>query len=61
MLCTFCGSAIPKGRGLMYVRKDGKVYYFCSSKCKRNMLELKRSGKKVKWTTHVQKRKKRKR
>ncbi len=51
MKCTFCGKEIPKGKGTLYVRKDGKVYAFCSSKCMRNMLKLKRSGKKLKWTS----------
>ncbi|MCD6549347.1 TRASH domain-containing protein [Candidatus Micrarchaeota archaeon] len=58
MICSFCGKEIPPGKGLMYVRRDGKIYYFCSSKCKRNMLNLKRSGKKTKWTEYVQKKRK---
>jgi large subunit ribosomal protein L24e len=37
------------GTGLMYVKKDGKVFYFCSSKCKKNQLLLKRDSKKQTW------------
>ncbi|MGC8631225.1 MAG: 50S ribosomal protein L24e [Thermoprotei archaeon] len=47
--CSFCGKAITPGTGITYVRNDGVVLHFCSSKCKRNMLELHRSPKKVKW------------
>lgn len=60
MLCTFCGKEIPKGKGMMFVRKDGKVFYFCSSKCRRNLLNLGRSGKKTKWTEHAKKKAKEK-
>jgi nucleoside-diphosphate kinase len=34
----------------MFVRKDGTVYFFCSSKCERNF-ELGRKGRKVKWVS----------
>ncbi|MCD6279668.1 50S ribosomal protein L24e [Candidatus Micrarchaeota archaeon] len=49
MRCSFCNKEIPKGKGVIYVRKDGKQLFFCSSKCRNNMLKLKRSGKKLKW------------
>lgn len=47
--CYFCGNAIPQGQGMMFVKNDGKVLYFCSSKCERNA-EMGREGKKKKWT-----------
>jgi len=31
------------------VRRDGTVLYFCSSKCERNMLKLRRKSRKLKW------------
>jgi len=40
---------IEEGRGIMYVKRDGTVYYFCSSKCEKNMLKLRRNPRKVKW------------
>ncbi len=49
--CSFCQNTITKGTGVMYVKKDGTVYYFCSSKCKKNTLKLKREGRRQKWTT----------
>jgi large subunit ribosomal protein L24e len=48
--CTFCGKAIPEGTGVMYVKKDAKILYFCSRKCEKNMLKLKRKARTLKWT-----------
>jgi len=50
MRCTFCGTNIETGTGKMYVKKDGKIYYFCSSKCEKNLLKLKRKPRNIKWT-----------
>lgn len=50
MKCSFCGKEIEKGKGIMYVKANGQIFYFCSSKCKRNMLKLGRKGKDWKWT-----------
>jgi large subunit ribosomal protein L24e len=49
--CTFCANPIPKGTGILYAKKDGTIYYFCSSKCRKNRLKLGREGRRVKWTT----------
>ncbi len=48
--CSFCGKAIEPGTGIMYVRKDGAILYFCSNKCRKNMIELNRVPRYVKWT-----------
>lgn len=47
--CTFCGNNIEPGTGKMFVKKDGTVLYFCSSKCEKNSLKLKRLPRKVRW------------
>ncbi|MBW2993616.1 TRASH domain-containing protein [Candidatus Woesearchaeota archaeon] len=52
MKCTFCGENIKPGTGKMYVKSDGKIFYFCSNKCEKNMLKLKRKPLKTKWTKH---------
>lgn len=52
--CTFCNKEIDKGTGFMYVQRNGKIYNYCSQKCKKNMLNNKRVGKKLKWTEFVQ-------
>lgn len=56
--CSFCGKNIEAGTGKMYVRKDGKILYFCSSKCEKNMLKLRRNPRYVKWVIKKEKTKK---
>ncbi len=50
MRCSFCKQNINKGTGKIYVQKTGKLLYFCSSKCEKNMLKLKRKPRTTKWT-----------
>ena len=49
MKCSFCKTVMPRGTGKMYVRTDGTVYFWCSSKCEKNF-GLGRNPKKVKWS-----------
>ena len=49
-VCSFCGNEIEPGTGKMYVKKDATIFYFCSNKCQKNMLKLKRVPRRVKWT-----------
>lgn len=48
--CSFCGKEIPPATGIMYVRNDGSILWFCSNKCRKSMLKLRRDPKKLKWT-----------
>lgn len=48
--CDFCGEDIKKGTGLKYVKKDGKILNFCSGKCEKNILKLKRKPITTKWS-----------
>ena len=48
--CTFCGTDIPRGTGKMFVKNDGKILYFCSNKCEKNMITLGRKARTTKWT-----------
>lgn len=57
-ICAFCGREIEPGTGKMYVMSDGRVFYFCSSKCQKNMLKLHRVPRKVRWTEAYRKEKK---
>mgnify|MGYP001595003313 FL=1 len=50
MFCSFCNNEIPRGTGLLFVKRDGTTLGFCSSKCRRNLLKLGREGRLVKWT-----------
>lgn len=53
--CSFCGTSIPKGTGKIFVRDNGTILHFCSGKCEKNMLELKRDARKLKWTAFYEK------
>jgi len=48
--CTFCGKEISLGSGTMHVKNDGSIFWFCSSKCRKNTLDLKRDYRKYKWS-----------
>lgn len=48
--CSFCYRAIEPGTGKMFVKKDGTVLNFCSNKCYKNMIELKRVPRTTAWT-----------
>jgi large subunit ribosomal protein L24e len=52
--CTFCGNTLPKGTGKMFVLKDAKVLYFCSSKCEKNMLKLEKKPITTRWSSRYQ-------
>jgi len=50
--CSFCGREIENPAAkFLYVTKRGRVYTFCSGKCRKNFL-LGRDPRKVKWTQH---------
>lgn len=38
------------GTGMAFVGNDGTMLWFCSSKCRKSMLVLKRDPRKLKWT-----------
>lgn len=48
--CSFCNKDIEKGTGKIVVSKIGKINRFCSMKCEKNMLKLKRKPINFKWT-----------
>ena len=48
--CIFSGVEIPKGTGIMYVKKDGKILYFCSMKCEKNTIKLGRKFLETRWS-----------
>ncbi len=49
-ICFFCGKEIEPGTGRMFVKKDGSVLFFCTSKCFKNSMKLKRVPRRVRWT-----------
>jgi len=52
--CSYCGSEIEPGTGIIYALNNGTVLYFCSRKCIRNW-GMKRDNKKLKWTVFYNK------
>jgi len=48
--CSFCGNDIEPGTGKMFIRRDGTIYFFCSGKCQRNLLNLGRQARRTRWT-----------
>ncbi|MBI2564781.1 50S ribosomal protein L24e [Candidatus Woesearchaeota archaeon] len=55
--CSYCGEEIENGTGMMFVKKDGRVLNFCSSKCEKSTLKLKRQAKNYVWTSEGRKEK----
>ena len=54
MKCSFCNSEIKSGTGKIFVTVNGKIYFFCSSKCEKSFM-MGRNPRKLKW---IKKRKK---
>ena len=48
--CIFCGKEQALFYGIHLITNDGTISYFCSSKCRKNTLKLKRDKRKLKWT-----------
>ncbi len=48
--CSFCGKDEKPFRGLHLIKNTGTIAYFCSSKCRKNALNLKRDKRRVHWT-----------
>lgn len=57
--CSFCGNEFLAGTGMMYVKNDGSILWFCSSKCRKSSLKFRRDARKLKWTTYFGKEEKR--
>jgi len=52
--CSFCGNDIEPGTGMMFIKKEGTVFFFCSSKCRHNLLDLGRVPRWTRWTVTYQ-------
>jgi large subunit ribosomal protein L24e len=48
--CVFCGNDAHDFTGVHLIKNDGTVDFLCSSKCRKNMLKLKRDKRNMKWT-----------
>jgi len=50
-VCSFCKRRFKEPRGLTVFTFDGRSIHYCSSKCRKNMENLKRDPKKTNWVT----------
>ena len=48
--CSFCAGEIEPGTGLLFVKRDGSLFAFCSSSCRKQQLGLGRVGHRLRWT-----------
>lgn len=48
--CVFCGKEEHGHKGVHLIRNIGVVDFYCSSKCRKNSMKLKRDKRKLKWT-----------
>jgi len=48
--CSFCGKEERAFKGIHLIKNTGVIAYFCSSKCQKNSIKLKRDKRKLKWT-----------
>jgi|SRR3989338_1596527 len=48
--CFFCGKEEYAHKGVHLIRNTGVVQFFCSSKCRKNSIKLKRDKRKIRWT-----------
>lgn len=55
--CSFCGGEVALGGGKLYAKKDGTAFFFCSTKCEKNLVKLGRKPTKTKWTEAHKKKK----
>jgi large subunit ribosomal protein L24e len=49
---------MEKGTGKLVIEKNGKMFWFCSSKCEKNMMKLGRDPRKFKWAKRAKTEKK---
>ena len=48
--CFFCGKNKNSFAGIHLFKNDGSIAYFCSSKCRKNTIKLRRDKRKIRWT-----------
>lgn len=53
--CSFCSRTLEPGTGKMVIQKTGKINFFCSQKCEKNMLKLGRDPRDIKWVRTINK------
>jgi len=54
MKCSYCGKNTVAGTGKMFVKGDGTIFYFDTSKCEKSFM-MGREAKKRKWSRAAKK------
>ena len=54
-VCNFTHEEIEPGTGMMFIKRDGTVFWFKDSKARKNHLNLKRNPRRLKWTRRYEK------
>ena len=49
-MCVFCGQEVHDFMGVHLIKNDGIVDFYCSSKCRKNSIKLRRDKRNMKWT-----------
>ncbi len=49
-ICSFCGNAIKEGTGKMFVYSSGKIDFYCSNRCEKQVHKLHKKPLATKWT-----------
>lgn len=50
--CSFCGRSFVHGTGMLLVKRDGALNWFCSKRCFVYMVKHKKDPRKIKWTSY---------
>lgn len=53
--CDYCGRPIEPGTGVMFVTRRGQILWFCSSKCYKNFMKLRRRPDRQAWIKKMRK------
>ncbi len=48
--CIFCAHELAPGTGKLLVKNDGRLWYFCSRKCEKALLQLNRQARLTPWS-----------
>ena len=54
-VCNFTHEEIEPGTGMMFIKRDGTVFWFKDSEARKNHLKLKRNPRQLKWTRRYEK------
>ncbi len=48
--CSFCGNEMTQGTGKMFVYSSGKIDFYCTNRCEKQIHKLHKKPSATKWT-----------